>query len=106
MKTNVRVTNPSLTAAGLSGCAATGAPPPSVPESPGARADAACDASALAWTIGQVADDVLVERARVQGGAKTVRVIRPGVMITNEFNASRLNLRVDVERKVIAYNCG
>jgi hypothetical protein len=71
-----------------------------------ARAEGVCDATPLAWTIGQVADDALVERARVQAGAKTVRVIRPGVMITNDFSAQRLNLRVDVERKVLAYNCG
>ena len=65
-----------------------------------------CDASVLAWATGQVADEALVERARVQAGAKTVRVLRPGMMVTREFNGDRLNIRVDNERKVLATNCG
>jgi hypothetical protein len=35
-----------------------------------------------------------------------VRVLRPGVMVTQEFNGMRLNIRVDTERKVLATSCG
>jgi hypothetical protein len=66
----------------------------------------ACDARMLSWTVGQVADDALIERARIEAGAATVRVLRPGMMITNEVSATRLNLRIDNARKVLAYSCG
>jgi hypothetical protein len=92
----------------LAACAAT--PRPSQLQSTGGdptgtRA-AVCDATSLSWTIGKVADDALVERARSDAGAQTVRMLRPGVMITNEFNATRLNIRVDNDRKVITTSCG
>ncbi len=65
-----------------------------------------CDARKLSWTLGLVADDALIEKARIEAGANTVRVLRPGMMITNEVDPTRLNLRIDNARKVLAYNCG
>jgi hypothetical protein len=56
--------------------------------------------------MGQVADDALIERARTGAGAATVRVLRPGMVITNDHDATRLNLRIDNERKVLSYSCG
>lgn len=66
----------------------------------------ACDAHTLSWTLGQVADDALIERARTEAAAGTVRVLRPGMMITNDIDPTRLNLRIDNARKVLAYSCG
>ena len=66
----------------------------------------ACDARKLSWTVGLVADDAVIERARVEAGATTVRVLRPGMMITNEVDPTRLNLRIDNARKVLVYSCG
>ena len=66
----------------------------------------ACDARKLSWTVGLVADDALIERSRTESGSTTVRVLRPGMMITNEVNPARLNLRIDNARKVLAYSCG
>jgi hypothetical protein len=66
----------------------------------------ACDARKLSWTLGLVADDALIERSRMESGATTVRVLRPGMMITNEVNPARLNLRIDNARKVLVYSCG
>jgi hypothetical protein len=93
-------------AVGMSSCSAEPAK-----SAPAAVADSAapagkCDASPLGWTIGQVADDALVERARKESNSDSVRVLRPGMMVTREYNGARLNLRVDNERKVLAYNCG
>jgi hypothetical protein len=65
-----------------------------------------CDATPLGWAVGQLADEALVERARRQAGAELVRVLRPGMMVTREFNAARLDIRVDNERKVLATSCG
>ena len=66
----------------------------------------ACDARKLSWTLGRVADDALIERSRMESGATTVRVLRPGMMITNEVKSARLNLRIDNARKVLVYSCG
>jgi hypothetical protein len=67
---------------------------------------AACDATHVAWAVGQVADDALIERARVESGSTSVRVLRPGMVVTNDFNGARLNIRVDNERRVLSVSCG
>src|SRR4249919_2238169 len=99
---------PALLALSLSACAASPPVPPlASADEQGADAPAgACDASSLGWAVGQVADDALVERARKEAGAALVRVLRPGMMVTREFNATRLDIRVDNERKVLATSCG
>lgn len=97
-----------LLAFGLAACAAPmpHASPQSAGTEPAPPAAGACNADSLSWAIGQVADDALVERARTEAGAQSVRMLRPGIMITREFNAARLNVRVDNERKVISTSCG
>lgn len=94
---------------GLAACAAT--PPQdkvkTAPEEPApAPAARQCDATPLGWAVGQVADDALIARAQKESGASSVRVLRPGMMVTQEFNGMRLNIRVDTERKVLATTCG
>ena len=88
-------------ALGLSACAAA---PPSGGATPPAAG--ACDAAPIAWTIGRLADDALVERARVESHSASVRVLRPGMLVTNDHDAARLNVRVDNERKVLSVACG
>ncbi|MDB6164418.1 MAG: hypothetical protein JWL98_1850 [Xanthomonadaceae bacterium] len=91
----------------LSACAA---PPRNAAPSDDGHADhsspGVCDARKLSWSLGLVADDALIERARMEAGATSVRVLRPGMMVTNEVNPARLNLRIDNARKVLAYSCG
>jgi hypothetical protein len=87
----------------LSACAV---PVPADGGSAGGTPVAACDATHVAWAVGQVADDALVEKARVESGSTSVRVLRPGMVITREFNGARLNIRVDNEHKVLSVSCG
>jgi hypothetical protein len=87
----------------LSACAA---PAPVNMPPPGGTPVAACDATPIAWAVGQVADDALVERARIESGSTSVRVLRPGMVITREFNGARLNVRVDNARVVLSVGCG
>jgi hypothetical protein len=72
----------------------------------GAAPAGVCDAKPLAWTIGKAADADLLARAQAESGARTVRVLHPGQMITMEFSETRLNLRVDTAGKVLSYSCG
>ena len=46
-----------------------------------------------------------MESARVRASAQMARILRPGQMVTKEFNAQRLNLQVDAEvaRRMAGY---
>ncbi|AWV08838.1 I78 family peptidase inhibitor [Marilutibacter maris] len=66
-----------------------------------------CDADkARTEMVGQPATEANVERARVASGAESVRVIRPGMMVTMEFVESRLNIDVDVDNVITGLRCG
>jgi hypothetical protein len=97
----------TLLAAGLSACAATPVadePPSGIDK--GEAVPGLCDSSTLAWTVGKTADESLVRRAQDEAGAKAVRVLKPGQMVTMEYSDTRLNLYVDTANKVIRYSCG
>ncbi len=34
------------------------------------------------------------------------RILRPGQMVTKEYNAQRLNLEVDANGRIVAVRCG
>ena len=86
----------------LAACAAV--PPDSTP--PPDDHAATCDASMLGWTTGQPADATLVERAKAESGARTVRTLRPGQVVTMEYLEGRLNLYLDANDRVERAACG
>jgi hypothetical protein len=89
----------ALTGAGLlAACAAIDTTPPE-------DTHVVCQTQTLEWTIGKTADDTLVRRAQLEATAKYVRVLRPGQMVTMEYNDQRLNLYVDAANKVERYSC-
>ncbi len=45
-------------------------------------------------------------RAKKLSGARTVRVMWPGQMMTMDYRVDRLNLRVDHKRLITAVSCG
>ena len=65
-----------------------------------------CNAAAAQFVVGRQADAQLQAQAQASAGARVVRVLRPGDMVTMEFNAQRLNLDVDAAGKVTAVRCG
>lgn len=88
-------------------CACAQPPGPAAPPAPPARpAPGQCNADAARFAVGQLASAELAEQARQRAGALRVRVIRPGQMVTMEFDNSRLNLDVDAAGKVTAVRCG
>jgi hypothetical protein len=76
------------------------------PQAPAAPPPGACNAEAARFAIGQPATAQLAEQARQRAGATRVRLIRPGQMVTMEFDGSRLNLDVDAAEKVAGVRCG
>ncbi|HEU0044740.1 I78 family peptidase inhibitor [Sphingomonas sp.] len=45
-------------------------------------------------------------RAKRLSGARTVRVMWPGQMVTMDFREDRINVRVDYRRRIVAVRCG
>ena len=65
-----------------------------------------CNAAPAQSFVGKDSTASVIEAARVQSGAHMARVLRPGQMITKEYNAQRLNLVVDDNGRVTAVRCG
>ena len=66
----------------------------------------ACDAAPARTAIGQPATAELLERIRADSHAQVVRVLRPGEMVTMEFSAGRVDVRVDGGNVVLGVSCG
>lgn len=65
-----------------------------------------CDASQLQGLVGQPLTDALSAQAKQDANATEVRILKPGEMVTMEFNGERLNLEVDEKQQVTAVRCG
>ena len=65
-----------------------------------------CNAQAAQAFVGQNSTAKVVEAARVKSGALMARILRPGQMVTKEFDAQRLNLEVDANGRIVAVRCG
>ncbi|MEB3097315.1 I78 family peptidase inhibitor [Achromobacter sp. D10] len=126
----IRKLIPFLLVASLTACANTGAPrssstpAASSSSSSSSSADAGtsyggssygsssmgggktCDAAALQSQIGQKATPSVMEDLRTRSGSATARMLRPGQLVTMEYNATRLNLIVDDKDIMTAIRCG
>lgn len=126
----IRKLIPVLLVATLSACANTGAPrsssssaasssssSPAASDStsgssygssstPSGSARKTCDAGALQSQIGQKATQSVLEDLRTRSGAATARILRPGQLVTMEYNDTRLNLIVDDKDVMTAIRCG
>lgn len=84
----------------LTACAAAPPPPPLPPTS------GTCRAEHAQFAVGHRPDARLLEQARVRSGARLVRTISPGQVVTMEFNPERLNLELDAAGRVVRVRCG
>ncbi|HEY4546240.1 MAG TPA: I78 family peptidase inhibitor [Pedomonas sp.] len=87
-----------------------GAPvPPSAAEAPvepAADEQKQCNAEAVQTLVGQTHTEALSVDAVKQSGARTLRVIKPGMAVTMDYRIDRLNLELDEAGKVVAARCG
>ena|SRR5688500_13511567 len=65
-----------------------------------------CRNQGLTRFIGRRATPELATELRRASGAKIVRWVRPGSMITMDYRDDRLTVRVSARNRVIAANCG
>ncbi|MES2687067.1 MAG: I78 family peptidase inhibitor [Pseudomonadota bacterium] len=95
----------SIAASLLVACT-TPAPPPVTGTSPAAPPASVCNAQGAQFAVGKTAGASVVEEARQRSGSYMARVLRPGQMVTMEFNAQRLNLDVNAAGVVTRVRCG
>jgi hypothetical protein len=86
--------------------ACTPMPPNAKPSKPFPPQVMRCQADPGQRYIGQAASEEVVAQAKAATGADTVRVLKPGMVVTMEFSDSRLNLRVDDHGVIEAVTCG
>ena len=91
----------------LAACAAPPVPanPPSE-QQPTSTAQGVCDPSAVQGAVGKPATTDTIERVRVDSHSRVVRVLHPGQVITMEFSAERVDIRVDGNNVILAVTCG
>lgn len=65
-----------------------------------------CDAKAASAYVGQAISDQVTEQAKAAAGARGVRVIRPGMAVTMDYRAGRLNLELDDAGRIVKASCG
>lgn len=111
LKTSLTLLGSVSAAAIMAGCSGYGQAPASPAGSPGNAAApappvAACNAQPAQSAVGQNSTASVVESARVRSGAQMARILRPGQIITKEFDAQRLNLEVDGSGRIVAVRCG
>jgi len=85
------------------GACSTMPPPSDVTPPPSAGR---CNADAARFAIGREPTPDLVERARAESGSATVRVIRPGDVVTMDHREDRLNLDVNERNAITGARCG
>ena len=65
------------------------------PASAASQPAASCDARALSAEVGRPYTAALGAELQRRSGTRTLRVIRPGMMVTMDFREDRLTLRID-----------
>jgi hypothetical protein len=65
-----------------------------------------CNADAAQWAIGRQATTDVVARVRSDSHSRVVRILHPGQMVTMEFSAERVDIRVDAHDAILAVTCG
>ncbi len=66
----------------------------------------ACDAAPVQDLVGKPSGEALGADALARSGAKVMRWIRPGQVVTMEYREDRLNLHLDDKGVVARINCG
>lgn len=66
----------------------------------------ACRSEALGQFIGQPASDKLGERMLRASGAKTIRWVPKGGVVTMDFSPQRLTVQLDGSNRIETANCG
>jgi hypothetical protein len=78
---------------------------PKVAEPVVAQPSGECRADAAREMVGKPFDAALQKDAMAKTGAKLVRVIRPGDVVTKDYRPNRLNIDLDAQDVVVSLRC-
>ncbi len=96
----------ALTLTVLAGCAGMNKPTSPPASTQPAPTTGICNAQGAQFAVGKAPVASLVEQARQRSGSYMARVLRPGQVVTMEFNAQRLNLDLDTAGVITRARCG
>lgn len=65
-----------------------------------------CDAQPIQNMLGQAYSESVAETARQRSGSRAMRLLRPGEVMTMEYNPTRLNIILDGKGAIEALRCG
>jgi len=65
-----------------------------------------CDSQRVQNMVGQAFSDSTAQAAREGSGSKSIRMLKPGQVMTMEYNASRLNIILNANGAIDALRCG
>ncbi|MDQ8034337.1 hypothetical protein CEG14_12915 [Bordetella genomosp. 1] len=102
-------TGGSSSSSGSSSSASSGDAAPSATQSstgviPGSGRS--CDAQPAQNMLGTTFSDSVANQVRQRASSDTIRVLKPGQVMTLEYNATRVNIIVDAQGKISAIRCG
>ena len=72
----------------------------------GQTPDHECRSEGLDAFVGQAATAEIGGEILAKSGAKVLRWLQPGQIVTMEFRADRVNVKLDAQNKVAAVTCG
>ncbi|HIE5353664.1 MULTISPECIES: I78 family peptidase inhibitor [Stenotrophomonas] len=87
--------------AGSGSSSDSAAPPPHVAGSP-----QRCNPEKLEGLAGRTADEATVKQVVEASGARTARVVKPGMAVTMDFREDRVTIEVDAQNRIVRANCG
>ena len=81
----------------LAACATT----PAAPVSGGT-----CQNETLGTFVGREATERTLAELQKASGAKTMRVVQPGMMVTMDYREDRLTVRLSADNRIMSVKCG
>jgi len=100
---------PAAQPAGGSGAPAAGDAPASAPTPAGPQGSAlgeTCNADPVQHLVGSKLTPAVTQDARAQSSSAYTRVLRPGQVMTMEYNAERLTIVIDGQDVITRLHCG
>jgi hypothetical protein len=96
----------AMLATGLSACIPASRDPQSPQMDAGPPISGPCNAGPVQRNLGKTLDVALGETMRREAGGEVLRTAPEGSPITMDYNAGRLNIFYDSQRKIVRINCG
>ncbi len=86
--------------------ATVAAPADGVPAADAPVTSGQCNADAVQGLVGQTGSEDVLEKARTDSGANTVRALKPGEPATMDFRQDRLDIALDEQGVIQSLRCG